>query len=1300
SRLVIWYCIITSLFFCPQSLSNLDQDSPAICKPYLQARSYLAPYIDPYYETYVAPYAKQAEPYVNQFNTQIYTPAAAVSKKYYGLYAAPSIDKVYKYADDEWEKSVQPYLLDVQKQAQKLYEQQVAPYAKAATDNISPYYQQTSETLQGAYKEQLIPAYDAAKPYAGQAWDQGHHLVVHVVFPYVRWAEKESRLFLSRQVWPKLRVLYGENVEPQLVRISERLGRYKDGKKLEAAIESIDSLSASGTIPPSAASSMASSISESPYPSQSSTGTQASASSTPATEAEVREKIASDLKTWQEKFAKAADKGAEDLEERVKEIIDRQIDHQANGVGKALVIQLEETVNSKLKSVKNKINAAVKGLPEEAKDKDIKTVHDAIVKDIREAGRAIREKAQAVRSWKQNYDQETYSLVKAASDSTLDVIDNIRDLGLQEIGMRWAWMEGVTYKDWSKYHALKKTFDEWRDEVESVAMEHKGLAEAKKEGDAIEDKGMSIAEEVAKELARLKDVAKWKLQAGDATEDFRSRKLPAAAVKAAQQVIEKVVPGGSSSSSQGSSASESVVNSLSSLLSAQRAKASKKAGQASEEAKFAASSVPGSVENLASPSVESVLEEASSSASSGLSSASSNAKEGVSSASSASSASSSAKKVVGGVSAGFVAATQAPILDDVLQDDDMTVQEKLKGFVDIASNEVARLSEIMAQAVKPTPTQGTVESMTSVASEQWSSAMSAALGALYAPHQESSLGQGIEERYSKAITAASHAIYGTPPPLTASLASEASSRYVMATSMAAEQYEIARSRLSEQIHGESKPVHEEMLSSIESAYSGSLAQASKKLNEALKITDSVMNAVYPTQGPLESISSMASAKLSEGLAEASKQYTSAKVALHLQPPSKQDQYFSAAQAQYYQALGYAHDQYSGFISTASSAAYGTPTPAYESLIANLAAASSSASVAFYGSSTGMVESLASAVSENAESVASIASSGVYGRETPWAESVAHQASANWEDLVSRVSNQVYQTTAWHEAAWSTVGSYGAQVTDAASSHYSSVSALVSELVAGKEPDFTESVMLRLSSAYATGFGIPEMAASASSVASEAYESASSVVASVFTPPATLENVFEAASEQFNSAVAAASIQVYGSEKGTFEKATSAAAEAAESVASQASDAVYGTQPSYVEQAQSQLDNAASSARDAISVAFYGTPTGTFAAATSAADERYSSLLSAASVSLAAAGSQASSVYEDATASVSSMVYGPEKGAFESATSRLAEAVESARAKIVERGSSAQSVVAETVEHVSEKIEEMTSKASKMVKDEL
>ena len=85
---------------------------------------------------------------------------------------------------------------------------------------------------------------------------------------------------------------------------------------------------------------------------------------------------------------------------------------------------------------------------------------------------------------------------------------------------------------------------------------------------------------------------------------------------------------------------------------------------------------------------------------------------------------------------------------------------------------------------------------------------------------------------------------------------------------------LAKKRVSDQVASATgkEPWHVEMEKSVESAYSGAVAQASSRFNEALKLTDSARNAVYPTQGVLESISSVASSRLSEAQAEATKQY--------------------------------------------------------------------------------------------------------------------------------------------------------------------------------------------------------------------------------------------------------------------------------------------------------------------------------------------------------------------------------------------------------------------------------------------
>lgn len=518
----------------------------------------------------------------------------------------------------------------------------------------------------------------------------------------------------------------------------------------------------------------------------------ASASLTPE---QTREKIASDLKNWQENFAKAADKGTEDLEERVKKITDRQIEKQAQAVGEALIIQLEEASKSELNKLKSTIGKIVKALPEHADDKELEKAEENLSQTTRQAGLTIREKAQALRTWKEKYEEKTDSLVSAASTSTLDVLENIRDLGLQEIGMRWAWMDGVTYKDWSKYHEVKKTFDEWTKEVEAVAKNNPGIAKAKEAGSDIEARGMAVAEETAKELSRLKEVGKWKIQAIDTSDDYSTKYVPPKAANVGQKIMDMV-----------GSASEQVVGtsqrSIESMTSTAKEAASDAASSASS---LAVGSEPGVVERLSSkfsdasssasnsvvgtpapgaeylssakdlaaekasdaskaavgtstPAYESVASQASSSASSAASVVS----EGVDVSGAASSASSSAASVASKASSKVFAGAMAqkveerkPILDDVV-DDDTTYSEKIQSMVDQAGDRYAEITKAVSEALmKPTSTQGSVESISSVADEQYSSALAAASSVLYGTQQGTadSVTSVAAGKYSEAVAA-------------------------------------------------------------------------------------------------------------------------------------------------------------------------------------------------------------------------------------------------------------------------------------------------------------------------------------------------------------------------------------------------------------------------------------------------------------------------------------------------------------------------------------------------------------------
>lgn len=164
-----------------------------------------------------------------------------------------------------------------------------------------------------------------------------------------------------------------------------------------------------------------------------------------------------------------------------------------------------------------------------------------------------------------------------------------------------------------------------------------------------------------------------------------------------------------------------------------------------------------------------------------------------------------------------------------------------------------------------------------------------------------------------------------------SLVNQASGAYSSALNAASSNLEKAKKIISEQISGTPKPIHEEMLSSADSAYSGAIAAASSRLSQAGASLSSISGSILPTQGPLESISSIASVNYQAALAAASNQYSNAKVAVGVTPTPAAQQSLDNARRSYYEAIGYAHDQYDSYLNQASSAVYGPPSGSIDSV---------------------------------------------------------------------------------------------------------------------------------------------------------------------------------------------------------------------------------------------------------------------------------------------------------------------------------------------------------------------------------
>lgn len=225
--LATWYAILTILFQCPSSLEACDETSSVICKPYFRAKHAVAPHVQPYYDRYAAPYVGVARPYYDSVDSRLLTPV----RLYAVEYGAPWVNRGRDFAWAQWETNGQPRLARLQQLSRHRYHQSIAPHLDKASETVAPYYDIARTNSLQLYYEYLLPGYETVQPYAVEGYEAASGFATHTALPAAHWAWTKTNVFIDTAVWPQLRALYVDNVEPQLVRIGERLGRYKNRAK-------------------------------------------------------------------------------------------------------------------------------------------------------------------------------------------------------------------------------------------------------------------------------------------------------------------------------------------------------------------------------------------------------------------------------------------------------------------------------------------------------------------------------------------------------------------------------------------------------------------------------------------------------------------------------------------------------------------------------------------------------------------------------------------------------------------------------------------------------------------------------------------------------------------------------------------------------------------------------------------------------------------------------------------------------------------------------------------------------------
>lgn len=237
ARLSIWYSILTVLFRCPATLDACTEDAPKICKPYFQAKQAVSPHLTPYYDAYAAPYVDLARPYYDTVDRVVITPTRTYAVKYGG----PQLQKARDVGTMQWETNVQPQLVKYQGLAKTQYDQVIAPHVSKASDVVTPYYDIAKTNALQTYHDVVLPSYLFVQPYALQGYNHASSFTTSTAVPSALWAWNKSYVFVDSTVWPHVRDVYAVKVEPQLLRIVDRLGRYKDIKPKASVVEDIDS---------------------------------------------------------------------------------------------------------------------------------------------------------------------------------------------------------------------------------------------------------------------------------------------------------------------------------------------------------------------------------------------------------------------------------------------------------------------------------------------------------------------------------------------------------------------------------------------------------------------------------------------------------------------------------------------------------------------------------------------------------------------------------------------------------------------------------------------------------------------------------------------------------------------------------------------------------------------------------------------------------------------------------------------------------------------------------------------------
>lgn len=193
--------------------------------------------MNPYYQAYAAPYVDIVRPYTHNFNKRIYIPTAKFAEQNFYRHVAPRSQAAILYSKSQWHAKAMPHLNSLRKLAIDWYTAVVIPRISSVADTISPYYKKSSEAVIYLQRFYILPHYVKLMPTLERVYFIMHDVLMNNIVPWGNRSSSGIVTFVNDVFFPRVTGLYTQNIEPQLVKIGDKLAGYRQGKKLRAIFE-------------------------------------------------------------------------------------------------------------------------------------------------------------------------------------------------------------------------------------------------------------------------------------------------------------------------------------------------------------------------------------------------------------------------------------------------------------------------------------------------------------------------------------------------------------------------------------------------------------------------------------------------------------------------------------------------------------------------------------------------------------------------------------------------------------------------------------------------------------------------------------------------------------------------------------------------------------------------------------------------------------------------------------------------------------------------------------------------------